>query len=115
MKAFLIDPFTRTIETVEHDGSLDSIYELTGCSCFTVAEFDEEGNGAYVDDEGLLKPNQEFFFMSGYPQPLAGRGLVLGCNEDGETIEPTLTLNDLKERVKFLTTAQVRAWASQLG
>lgn len=113
MKAFLIDPVARTIEEVEHDGSLDSIYRLIGADCFACASFDADGNGAYVDDEGLLKPNQEFFLIDGYPQPLAGKGLVLGCDELGETIEPTLSLEDLRNKTRFLNSVQVRAWTAQ--
>jgi hypothetical protein len=38
-----------------------------------------------VDDEGLLKNNNRYFKLSEFHQPLAGRAIVVGYGEDGET------------------------------
>lgn len=111
MKGYLIDPFNRTIEEVEHDGSLDSIYQLIDVQCFACAAFDDQGNTAYVDDEGLFKDDQEFFYMPHYPQPLAGKGLILGCNEIGESQSPTVSLDEVRAKVIFMSPRHVRAFA----
>jgi hypothetical protein len=54
----------------------------------------------YVDEEGLLKPNQ-FFHFRGYPQPLAGNALILGTDADGNDIDAKTTLIDVQRRVTF--------------
>lgn len=101
MKAYLIDPNNLSITEVDYDGSLEQIYKLCDYSCFTVATFNDMGDGVYVDDEGLLKPTSGFFMIDGYNQPLAGKGLVLGVDDQGESIPPSVTLDWLKEHTTF--------------
>lgn len=111
MRGYLIDPFTRRIEEVDHDGSLESIYEKIQADCFTLAEFDDKGNCAYVDDEGLFKQGQQFFLIDTYPQPLAGRGLILAHDEEGETVGTTLTVAEVFRKIRFMTPTEVKIWA----
>jgi hypothetical protein len=68
-----------------------------------------------VDDEGLLKPQEGFFIYEGYRQPLAGNGLVLGTDEEGESVDPKMTLEELKSRVTFMDNFEVRLWAKRQG
>lgn len=107
MRAYLINPFDKTVTEVEYDGDYKSIYTLIDADCFDVARLDK-GDGIYVDDEGLIsgKP-QEFFLVRGYPTPLAGKGLLLGCNDEGETIEPFITLDELQSQVSFISNLEV--------
>ena len=50
-----------------------------------------------------------FFSYKGYPQPLSGNGLILGIDhETGESIDTTLTIDEVKENVKFLTLFEVQ-------
>lgn len=101
MKAFLIDPFERAITEVEYSGNYRDIYTLCQYDTFDVVTFNKHLDGVFVDDEGLFKPDQAFFSIADYPQPLAGRGLVLGCDEEGASVAPTVTLEELEELVTF--------------
>jgi Domain of unknown function (DUF3846) len=101
MRAILIDPVERTITEVEHDGNYKSIYPQLGCDLFTCVYL-ENDDAIFVDDEGLLKGGQHFFKVNTYPQPLAGRGLILGCDADGETVGATISLAEITERITFL-------------
>lgn len=110
MKAFLIDPFAREITEVEHDASgIDGIYELIDAPIFATATFNEFGDTIFVDDEGLFREDQAFFRHDGYPQPLAGKGLVLGCDDEGETVAPSTTLEALRNDVSFVQLFQYGA------
>ena len=66
-----------------------------------------------MDDEGLFKDSQEFFMIGNYPSPLAGRGLVIGCDAEGESISVQSSIDNLNirfgklvrlspERIQFL-------------
>jgi len=101
MKAFVIDPTAQTITEAEYHGNYREIYTLGGFDCFDLVRLDGE-NGIFVDDEGLFKSDQDFFGIKGYPQPLAGRGVVLGNNMEGETIAPTVTKEWLEQNIVFL-------------
>ena len=92
ISGLLIDPFEKSVTRVglgdnstlkdakkfmQLDGPID-IVTLT------------DDTMVIVDDEGLLKDEvlggQRYFKLSQFHQPLAGRAIVVGYDEDGETI-----------------------------
>ena len=107
MKAILIDPVREQVTEVEYNGDYRHIYELLtddenelDCCTFDVIRIDDR-EAIFVDDEGLLKMPRYFFKYEGYGQPLAGRGLVLGNDDEGETIATKLTADAVRARVAF--------------
>lgn len=101
MRAILIDPVNKTVSEVEHNGDYRDIYRHIECDCFTVVGIDDV-DSVFIDDEGLLKDEPgPFFALKGYPQPLAGKGLILGCDEDGETIAARMSLDEARAMVSF--------------
>lgn len=100
MEAILIDPYTQTIEAIEYSGDWRDIKTLLGCELFTTV-YTEMADTIYVDDEGLYVENQRFFKLKGYPQPLAGRGLVLGTTDDGDSTDCVMSLEDIQDIVEF--------------
>ena len=109
MRAYLIDPFDKTVTEVDYSGDFKDIYKFIGAACFDCARFSEHNNdAAYVDDEGLFKAGQAFFMIGEYHTPLAGKALVLGCDyESGETICAETEMSDLK--VKWVSQADLMA------
>lgn len=96
MKAYLVDPFEKSISEFKLDfdgdyGTLNSqIHKAIHVQIFTLVAFNKRGDHLFVDDNGLfMKPDnqkfQSFFQIADYPQPLAGYGLALGSNEHGES------------------------------
>lgn len=103
MKAYLIDPFARSVTETEYNGDYQTIAPAIGARLFTVAEFNDAGDAVFVDDEGLLAGPTAFFLIDGYPEPLAGKGLVLGLDADtGDSTAPSESLEQLTARVKWV-------------
>jgi len=101
---YLIRPKSRDIVPVLHDVSdYKEIYKLIECegSPFTLVYIDDH-NVIFVDDEGLLKDQRYYFNVEGHPFPIAGIGLVLGTDAEGETTSTSLTLPDLLAKVSFV-------------
>lgn len=102
---YLIDPVACTVTqvpvSVEDGSGLADIYKHTQCDCIDLARIGPAGDAVFVDDEGLLKEPECFFGVADYPNPLAGRGLVLGCDAEGETISPAASFDDIKRSVVF--------------
>jgi|TARA_R110002012_G_scaffold170437_1_gene334870 hypothetical protein len=103
MKSILIDVKKQEVKEVEHDDTLASIYKHVDCGTFDVVNIDGV-NSIYVDDEGLFVEDQLYFKYTGTTNSvsLAGNGLVLGVDEEGETTSPTLMLEEVKKAVTFL-------------
>lgn len=97
MRAILIDPDTETISEVDYNGDYRQIHKLIEASCFDLARIDA-CNSIYVDDEGMLV-GKKIFAYEGYP--LAGKGLVLGVDDEGNSISPSLTLDQVKQAVRW--------------
>jgi hypothetical protein len=109
VNAYLIDPQARTVTKVEYTGVYTNIYDHIGADCFDVARVYQNGDGIFVDDEGLLKQPEFFFFHRNYPSPLCGKGLMLGCDEEGESIAPKTSFEQLCEDIVFVSRAEVLA------
>ena len=103
MKAILIDVKNQEVTEVLHDDTLESIYNHVDCRTFDVVRIDDV-NSIYIDDEGLFVEDQLYFEYSGgtHKVQLAGNGLILGLNDEGDTVEPTLTVEHVKSKVTFL-------------
>ena len=104
MKAYLVDPVAKTVTEVEHDGDYRDIYKHIQADCFTALSINTMGDALYLDDEGLYRDGQRYFHLKGYPQPLGGRGLLLGTDDEGDSIAPKVSLDQFKKQI---------AWAAE--
>ncbi len=98
MKGILINPFDETIKEVNILGNAEDVYLLTECSTFDVVALSDKDD-LYVDDEGLLKDNRYFTI---YGKPLAGKSLIMGHDDEGNTVSTTLSLQEIKDVVEWL-------------
>lgn len=113
-KAYLINPFHQTIMIVDYEygGSFKQISQHISTEevtdpLFCAVDIDGE-HTLYLDDEGLYREDQHFFNWKGYPQPLAGKGLIMGTDyETGESVAPTLTLDEVSSQITFPFTRTV--------
>lgn len=109
MKAILINVKDRTVTEVNHSGDYKEIYKLLEIETpFAVAYERANGDGVYIDDEGLLHPAFGAFVMSEFSQPLAGHGLILGVDEVGETVDCESTVDEIRRIVKFVPVELLR-------
>lgn len=88
--------------------SADLLKDMQRCvgGHLEVAYMWSSGDTLYVDDEGMLKPKDGYFVLAERrDQVLHGNGLVvgpeLGSSSSWTTANPTMTLLDLKQRVRF--------------
>lgn len=99
MRGILINPFDEIIKVVVLTGNYKEIYALIECRTFDCVDIDEY-NTMYIDDEGLLKEPNRYFSIQG--RNYAGSGLIIGNNDEGESIDSTLTVEQIKDMISFL-------------
>ena len=108
MDAYLINPYLKNFQIVEHDGDYKQIQKLIRANHFDLARL-PNGDAIYVDDEGLLNNPTGFFIHKDYPNPLAGYGLVLGVDyETGDSTSPKMSIEELMPKIIFKTISEVR-------
>jgi len=116
MKCIVINSADRTVTEAEFRGVAD-LQRMAGGYIEPVPVRLPAGDTLYVDGEGLLKPQLHHFGFDGYPQPLAGTGVVVGAEVDDDSpagwhnLDPASTVAQVAERVRWLTLDQVRAWS----
>ena len=98
MKGILINPFDETVKEVNILGNIEDIYLLTECRTFDVVSLCD-ADDMYVDDEGLLKDNR-YFSWSG--RNFAGKALIMGHDDEGNSISTTYDLQEVIDRVEWL-------------
>ena len=121
MKAILIDPMFETVQEVEYSGDYKDIYKLIGFQnvymndkklmsgypprAFDVVRIPVGFDGIYVDDEGLLAPLQfrwEYRYNRMHPPiQLVNKGLVLGCDDEGDSISPDSTVESIRRSITW--------------
>lgn len=105
IRALLIDPAAKAVSelTLPAGGMLKALYEAIQCDTVDVVYMDH-GLCAYVDDEGLFKPDQDFWRLREWQHDtcIAGRAVVVGDpDEDGNDTDCPIGVDELRERLAF--------------
>lgn len=99
----LIDPARQSVTPVEfRPGDIGAMRDLIGCDTITAAYIEQEAT-IYLDDEGLAQPELSFFYHISSKQPLVGRGLVVGTDENGRSIDCPFTVEQIEKQIDFGT------------
>ncbi|WP_061026753.1 DUF3846 domain-containing protein [Bradyrhizobium sp. CCH5-F6] len=97
MRAILINPVKRTVESYTIDHRLASLQAAVGGNIAWGTEL-QTGDVLYIDDEGLLKPNPAFFSLG--RRSFAGRGLLVGPERPHMT-DVVSTVEEIAKKVRF--------------
>ena len=103
MKAILIDSINKEVKEVEIGKGIAEMYKFLNCECFTIASYLPKNDAIFVDDEGLMNGTDVFFTYEGAHQPFAGNGLIMGCDDEGESVDCKISFTEVKDKVKFYT------------
>ena len=109
VRGILIDPFACTVSDVELDASdslnicllLSHDVHPVNSRALAHSPFLRVGEAIYVDDKGLLKSPVRFFNIAGRERPLAGKGLIVGTDKEGNTISASSSLELIRAAVTF--------------
>lgn len=109
MKAILIDVHNKDVREVEipEENTLQAWYNVMHVDLVTVGHYINDHDSILVDDEGLLKPDQAFFYYEGAHQPFSGNGLVVGVDEEGNSVSCEITVKEVKKNTRFLNINEV--------
>ena len=110
-KAILINAKAKTVTQVEVGEGIQDIYKHLECHTFDVVNLGR-GVGCYVDDESLLKTayidddgvkhNMNGFSFAGMDTPLMGNGLIMGSNDEGESIDSPISVEQVARVLTFV-------------
>lgn len=101
MKAILINPESRSIESVDIGGR-DDIARLVGFDTLESDSVGTEGDRLYFDEECFLRGTTGRFQIDTII-PVSGKGVIVGTAGDGSTLRDAVTdIEELRSRIKYL-------------
>jgi hypothetical protein len=101
MKAILIDPEHRSIESVDIDDRND-IVRLVGFDTLESDAVGTQGDRLYFDEECFLRGTTGRFQIDTII-PVSGKGVIVGTTEDGSALRDAVTeIDALRSRIKYL-------------
>ncbi len=101
MKAFLINPESKSIEAVDIQ-SQDDIARLIGFDTIESDAVGSAGDRLYFDEECFLRGTTGRFQID-QVIPVSGKALVVGTADDGTTLsDATTDIDGLRSRIKYL-------------
>ncbi len=115
MKAILIDPKAKQVMQIDYSGDYRHIYEHLSFQntegmthkprAFDVVRTPTEGDGIYVDDEGLYAPAEDKHWYNikynDQDMMLVNRSLVIGCDDEGNSKDCVSTVEDIRSRITW--------------
>lgn len=114
MKLIQINSVDRTITEVEvPEITLEVMQKYVGGN-FECAHVIDEKNELYVDEEGLLKIQEGFFFYEGAHQPFPGNGIIVGHDEE-DTVGCTLSVEEVTPKIRFMNPLEALQLAKEMG
>ncbi|OHE61677.1 MAG: hypothetical protein A2X71_09475 [Thiobacillus sp. GWE1_62_9] len=101
MKALLITPETRSIESVDI-GSHADLASLIGYDTIESDAVGTTGDRLYFDEECFLRGTTGRFQIDSII-PVSGRAVIVGTADDGATLRDVATdIEDVRSRIKYL-------------
>ena len=101
MKALLINPETRSIESIDI-GSHAELASLIGYDTIESDAVGAAGDRLYFDEECFLRGTAGRFQIDTLV-PVSGRAVIVGTADDGATLRDVATdIEDVRSRIKYL-------------
>lgn len=119
MKCIKIDVVSKTVYEIEIEDGLQSMYDALGLGCemiekgfylpiISAVESTSRIDTCFVDEEGLIKGDGyikgAFAFQAAKDNvygPYFNNGLIIGCDQEGESVSHRQIFNTIKDQVQF--------------
>lgn len=100
MHAILIDPVAEELIEIELEDP-ETIASLIGFDTIISDEITGSTDLLHFDEDCFIRRTPGRFQLDALP-PVAGKAIVLGCGAGGESQSAALTIEALKQRIKFI-------------
>ena len=105
-KAILINSENQTLSYIQLSDDYREIPKAigNGCELFCCPITFDNMDGMYADDESLLRPDdiKGGFIMDDWYYPLVGNAIILGTDDEGESVDVKTTIEEIQSQIKFI-------------
>ena len=117
-KALLINVSEKTITQIElgtHFGEISKTIG-NGCEHFCCPYSFSNEDSMYADDESLLRIDsiKGGFVMEGYHGTIVGNAIILGTDDEGDSVDVKHTCDEIAERIIFIDEGMAKDYAKEV-
>ena len=116
MKAIKINVEEKKLEYVELTDDYKDIYKNigNGCSTFEVPVRLENDDSIFTDEEICLRQDdiKGGFIMENWRYPLLNNGIILGIDDEGDSVDCLSKIEDLEKKIIFVPVDACKKWAN---
>jgi len=115
MKAIKIDVANKKVSQVNIENYKEIYGQIgNGCNLFCCPVQWENNDVLYADDEALLKDELEgCFMMPDFNYPIVGNAIILGTNEEGESVDVKTKISELQKKIMFGNKEAAELWRNR--
>ena len=113
MRAIIINPEKKEVTEIQIGSDYKEIYKAISCDTFSCPITYGNNDSLYCDDEGLFKPQKGGVIMEDWVYPILGKMLVLGTDENGESVDAKSDIKFFTDRITWLDEAKSERYRSQ--
>ncbi len=113
MRAILINPELKEITEIEVSGDYEEICKVISCDTFSCPFTYDNNDYLYCDYVGLFKHQKGGIIMKNWYYPILGKMLVLGTDENGESVDAKSDIKFFTDRITWLNESQAEQYRSQ--
>lgn len=115
MKAIKINVETKTLDPIEISKDWREIPKQigNGCDIFCVPIKFDNNDCLYADDESLLRMDdiKGGFSMEGWNYPIVGNALIIGTNDEGDSVDCVTEIEELSQKLFFINDVMAKEHA----
>lgn len=114
-KAILINSEKKTLSYIQLSDDNNDIYKAIGNNCclFCIPVQFENMDSLFADDESLLRHNdiKGGFIMDDWSTPIVGNAVIIGTDDEGDSIDCKTTIDDIKGKIRFFSADTCKQYA----
>ena len=116
MIALKINTADRKVEEIEINDFNDIAPAIGNeCTMFTIPIIFDNEDTMHADDEGLYHPFEGGFMMKDWSYPIVGNVVLLGSDEEGESVDVKTTKEELEAMIIWVDKTKCERWAAQFN
>ena len=117
-KAIRINVETKSFEYITLGDDYKEIYGAigNGCDTFCVPISFENQDSMFADDESLLREHdiKGGFIMDDWHSPIVGNAIILGTDDEGNSIDCLTKIEDIMNQVTFIEEKVCKMWREKV-
>jgi hypothetical protein len=102
VRAIMIDPEQHSVQEIEIEPGLENLHKALDCTYVELFRGAFGNDDLWIDEESVLHDPIYFFSAPHFPQPIAGKALILAYDDEGECRSTMQAVEEVRASLEFM-------------